>query len=390
MSARIYMDHNATTPLRPEACDAMVAALHGVGNPSSVHWHGRDMRARIEASRETIAQFVGASPNGIVFTSGGTEANNMIMSADWDVIAVSSMEHESVLASAERRGAELYLIPALRSGVIDLDALRYVLQQARSTGVERKLLVSVQMANNETGVVQPVAEAAAIAKAFDASIHTDAVQAAGKLPIDMAALDVDYLTISAHKLGGPTGVGALVLRDGLNLPAMICGGGQERRSRAGTENIAGIIGFGRAIECSRAERNWIGNASALRETLESGIREITPSAIVIAKKENRISNTTCVAVPGTRAETLIIALDLAGVSVSAGAACSSGKVAQSHVLRAMGLAPSIAEAAIRISLGWTSTEQDVARFLDAWERVHHTENFTPSIARTDRSEQLAV
>lgn len=390
MSARIYMDHNATTPLRPEARDAMVAALNGVGNPSSVHWHGRDMRARIEGARETVAQLVGTSPNGIVFTSGGTEANNMVMGVDWDVIAVSSMEHESVLASAEKHGAELYLIPALPSGVIDLDALRYILQQARSAGDERKLLVSVQMVNNETGVVQPVSEAAAIARSFDASIHTDAVQAAGKLPIDIAKLDVDYLTVSAHKIGGPTGTGALALRDGVKLPAMISGGGQERRSRAGTENIAGIIGFGRAVECAREQRNWISDVSALRETLEASIREITPDAIIIATNETRVSNTTCVAVPGTRAETLIIALDLAGVSVSAGAACSSGKVAQSHVLRAMGLEPSIAEAAIRISLGWTSTEQDVARFLDAWERVHHTQNFAPSIARADRSEQLAV
>jgi cysteine desulfurase len=232
-----------------------------------------------------------------------------------------------------------------------------------------RTLLSLQMANNETGALQPVAETAAPAREHGLAVHTDAVQAAGRVPIDMRALGVDYLTLSAHKLGGPKGVGALVIRDGARLPAFIAGGGQERRRRAGTENVAGLAGFGAAAVAAQDDLAKIQRVRALRDRLEAEVRGITPEAVIVAAEAVRLPNTTSLALPGASAETLVIALDLKGVAVSAGAACSSGKVGASHVLAAMGIAPEIARAAIRISLGPGSKEQDIAAFLDAWGQI---------------------
>ena len=364
--SRTYLDWNATAPLRREARVAMVAALDVLGNPSSPHAEGRRARGLVEDAREQVAALVGARPAEVVFTSGGTEANNAVLAAGRDAILISGIEHNSVLAPALRSGAPVVDIPVGGDGVVRQESFAGHMSQGG------RALVSLQMANNETGALQPVAEVAAMARQHGFGMHSDAVQAAGRVPIDMAALGVDYLTLSAHKLGGPKGVGALVVRDGAALPAFIAGGGQERRRRAGTENVAGIAGFGAAAEAARHDLAEIERVRALRDRLEAQAREITPEALIIAGEAQRLPNTTCLAWPGASAETLVIALDLRGIAVSAGAACSSGKVGASRVLAAMGLAPDMARAAIRISLGPTSGERDVAAFLEAWSRIAET------------------
>jgi cysteine desulfurase len=358
-ATRTYLDWNATAPLRPEAHATMLAALDVTGNPSSPHAEGRRVRALIEDSREQVAAFVGANPADVVFTSGGTEANNAVMGHSWSEIHVAGIEHDSVLAPARRNAARLVELPVDSNGVVRAPAF--------TTGGSK--LVSLQMANNETGVLQPVEEVVAAARGHGIAVHTDAVQAAGRMPIDVRALGVDFLTVSAHKIGGPKGVGALVLRDGANLLAFIAGGGQERGRRAGTENVAAIAGFGAAAAAAHADLASAVRICALRDVLERDLLSISPSAIFIGAGAPRLPNTTNVAVPGMSAETLVIALDLAGIAVSAGAACSSGKVGASHVLQAMGVAPALARAAIRISLGWETTEADVAAFVQAWTQI---------------------
>jgi cysteine desulfurase len=363
--ARTYLDHNATAPLRPEAREAMLAALDVAGNPSSPHAEGRRARAIIEDAREEVAALVGARPGEVVFTSGGTEANNAVLAAGWDTILLSGVEHDSVLAPARARGARLVELPVGRDGIVEARAAAAAMQGNRG-----RALLSLQLANNETGVIQPVAEAAQRAREQGLAVHSDAVQAAGRLPIALAGLGVDYLTLSAHKLGGPKGVGALVMRDGAPaLPSLIAGGGQERRRRAGTENVAGIAGFGAAAAAARADLAQMARVRALRDRLEREVRAIAPEVVIVAEVAERLPNTTNLALPGASAETLVIALDLKGVAVSAGAACSSGKVGASHVLEAMGLAPHVARAAIRISLGPGSGERDIESFLEAWSEL---------------------
>ena len=364
--SRTYLDWNATAPLRREARAAMVAALDVLGNPSSPHAEGRRARGLIEDAREQVAALVGARPAEVVFTSGGTEANNAVLARGWDAIVMSSIEHDSVLTPASSSGARLVEVAVGGDGVVRKESFAGHMAQVG------RALVSLQMANNETGALQPVAEVAAMARQRGLGMHSDAVQAAGRVPIDMAALGVDYLTLSAHKLGGPKGIGALVVRDGAALPAFIAGGGQERRRRAGTENVAGIAGFGAAAEAASRDLAEIERVRTLRDKLEAEAREITPEALVIAGEAQRLPNTTSLAWPGASAETLVIALDLGGIAVSAGAACSSGKVGASRVLAAMGIAPDMARAAIRISLGPSSGERDVAAFLEAWSHIAAT------------------
>lgn len=363
--ARTYLDHNASSPLRPAARAAMLAALDAIGNPSSVHAEGRRARAIIETAREQVAALVGAKPSEVVFTSGATEANNNVMAAGWKAICVSAIEHDSVLAPARASGAKVIALPARNDGVVDLQA---VMEQVAAIGGARGLL-SVMMANNETGVIQPVAEAAALAREHGLLLHVDAVQAPGRLPVNFAELDADTLVISAHKLGGPRGVGALIVRDGVNLPALIKGGGQERRRRGGTENVAGIAGFGAAAAEAAREADVVDRMQALRDKLEAGVLAATPGAVIVGRNAPRIANTSCIAVAGKPAETLVIRLDLAGVAVSAGAACSSGKVGANSVLEAMGLGPDIARCAVRVSLGPQTNENDIAAFLAAWEEI---------------------
>ena len=364
-AARTYLDWNATAPLRGEARAAMVAALDVVGNPSSPHAEGRRARAIIEDAREQVAALVGAKPAEVVFTSGGTEGNNAVLAAGWDSILVAGVEHDSVLACARKSGARLIELPVGSDGVVRREALPALMAHVKGS----RALLTLQLANNETGVLQPVAEVAREAREHGLAVHTDAVQAAGRLPVDVAALGVDTLTLSAHKLGGPKGVGALVLRGHATLPPLVVGGGQERRRRAGTENVAAIAGFGAAAIVALQELPRMQRVLDLQAQLEEQVRSITPQAIVVAEGAPRLPNTTSLALPGARAETLVIALDLAGIAVSAGAACSSGKVGASHVLAAMGIAPHIARAAIRISLGHGSSEQDVASFLAVWSHI---------------------
>ena len=370
--ARTYLDWNATAPLVPAARAAMLAALDLVGNASSVHAEGRRARRLIEDAREQVAALVGARPSEVVFTSGGTEANNTLLAGGWDTIFVAGIEHDSVLAPARASGARIIDVPVGHDGVAEVAAIAD--RVLRGPGDLGRGLISLQYANNETGILQPVAATAAFARAHGLAMHTDAVQAVGRIAVDVAALGVDYLTLSAHKLGGPAGIGALVIRDGQSLPPLLVGGGQERRRRAGTENVAAIAGFGAAAAVATAlvgsrARAHYPTCAALRDRLEREALAITPQAIVIGSGAPRLPNTTCLALPGRLAETLVIALDLAGIAVSAGAACSSGKVGASHVLAAMGLAPEIAGSAIRVSIGPTTTAADITRFLEAWRLI---------------------
>ncbi|MGI9426283.1 MAG: cysteine desulfurase family protein [Hyphomicrobiaceae bacterium] len=363
---RVYMDYNATTPIRPVAREAVLAALDTLGNPSSVHREGRTARAIVEDAREKIAALVHCMPSDVVFTSGATEANNWVLSASWQTIFLPEIEHDSNLAPARRSPARVIELPAVQTGQADVTEVANVVLSGQSVG---SAVLVLQAANNETGVVQPVAEAADFCREHDIAVHCDAVQAAGRIDLGFSQLGVDTLSLSSHKIGGPMGVGALIVRDADRAKPMIVGGGQERRQRAGTENVSGIAGFGAAAEAALRDLAQVGRLEALRTRLEQQIQATTPQAVIVGADAKRLANTSCVALPGTSAEILLIKLDLAGISVSSGAACSSGKVGASHVLSAMGLAPEVARGAIRISLGWNTSERDVDAVLSAWRDV---------------------
>ena len=364
-AAYTYLDHNATSPIRPAVFDAMVEALQAGGNPSSVHRAGRSARARVDAARRQVAALVGALPAEVAFTSGGTEANNSALAgAGRKRLLVSAVEHDSVLKAA--RGMEI--VPVDGNGLVDLG----VLEKSLAASAE-PALVSVMFANNETGVLQPIADVVRVAHAAGALVHCDAVQGAGKVPIDLHGLGVDYLSLSAHKFGGPTGVGALAMRSGAPFASDRLGGGQEANRRAGTENVAGIAGFGAAAVAAGdglATAEW-------RDGLEAALIEVAPAARVYGAGASRLPNTTCISMPGVRAETQVMALDLAGICVSAGAACSSGKVTRSAVLLAMGVGSAEAETALRISFGWSTVLEDIERLIAAWRdlyiRVTHSD-----------------
>jgi cysteine desulfurase len=352
-----YLDHNATAPVKSEVRAAVMGALELAGNPSSVHRRGRLARRAVERARAQVAALVGMAPERVVFTSGATEANRLALLGCGDRRRfISAVEHDSVLAADPRAG----ILPVDSRGVIDLAALDAVLANGGPA------VVSVMLANNETGVVQPVAEVAAMAHRHGALMHCDAVQAPGRVAIDMPALGVDLLTLSAHKLGGPQGVGALILADGVEVAAQQRGGGQEAGRRGGTENVPGIVGFGVAAELAAHDLRSIGAVARLRDDLERRVRQALPATAVFGAEATRLGNTSCLAMPGISAETQVIALDLAGVAVSAGAACSSGKVRQSKVLMAMGVEPGLASSAIRVSLGVETEAWEVDRFIAAW------------------------
>jgi cysteine desulfurase len=369
MADRVYLDWNATAPLRLQARAAVSAALDVVGNPSSVHAEGRSARRLIEEARESVAALVGAEPRNVVFTSGGTEANMLALvpASARDRLLVSAIEHPSVLAGGRFPAAAVERLPVDADGGIALDAL-----ERRLAVLGGRALVSLMLANNETGVVQPVSQAARLVHAAGSLLHVDAVQGCGRIPFDINTLEPDLATISGHKIGAPKGVGALVRRDAsVPFPApLISGGGQERGVRAGTENVAAIAGLGAAAAAARASLAADGaHMAALRDRLEAELRAATPEVIIFGAGAERLSNTTLFAVPGMKAETAVIAFDLEGIAVSSGAACSSGKVQPSHVLAAMGVSPSLARAAVRISLGPTTTESDLECFNQAWIRV---------------------
>ncbi len=367
---RVYLDYNATAPLRPEARKAMIAALDVTGNASSVHGEGRRARGIVEAAREDVARLVGAKPSEVVFTSGATEANAWVMAQGWDTIFVAGIEHDSVLAPVKASGAKIIEIPVGADGVVRLDEIaRHITSGAKPDAKLGRVLVVLQMANNETGVIQPVAELAVLAREHGLSMHVDAVQAAGRLAIDFAALGVTTLSVSAHKMGGPKGAGALLIRDHVDLVPFVRGGGQERRRRAGTENIAAIAGFGAAAAEARTNFAAMPRIALLRDQLEAEVRKLSPNAILIGAEAPRLANTSAIALPGKHAESMVIKLDLAGIAASAGAACSSGKVGVSHVLQSMGFDVGIAGAAIRVSIGPETTGHDIAAFLAAWKTI---------------------
>jgi cysteine desulfurase len=375
MSDRVYFDWNATTPLRPEARKAMAAAGDIIGNPSSVHAEGRQARHLVEEARAAVSAAVGAEPRNVVFTSGGTEANALALmpglrtSAGIPVerLVVSEIEHASVLAGGGFAHQAITPVGVLSSGVLDLDRLLAALEN------KSPALVSVMLANNETGAVQPIAKAAEMVHAAGGLLHVDAIQALGKAQFTMNGLGADLVTLSAHKIGGPKGVGALILANNFHgLEPMLRGGGQERGRRAGTENITGIAGFGAAVKAAMADLGSDAlRLERLRNRLEAGLRRI-PGVVVFSADAERLPNTTLFTAPGLRAETAVIGFDLAGIAVSSGSACSSGKVQPSHVLQAMGFAAEIAMGGVRLSLGWSTSDADIDRCLEAWRKLAGT------------------
>jgi cysteine desulfurase len=350
---RTYLDHNATSPLRPTVRAAMLKAMEQGGNASSIHAEGRAARKLMDDAREAIAFKIGCLPQMLTFTSGGSEANNMALrGVAVERVLVSAIEHPSVLAAARAGGKPVEIIPVDAQGRIDLSALDRMLAGP-------KALVSIMLANNETGVLQNMALIAPRISATGHLLHIDAVQAFGKINVNFGLLGCDLLTIGAHKVGGPTGIGALVIRDGLVVEPLLHGGGQELRRRAGTENVSAIAGFGALA----AEPNL--DVTALRQKMESAL----PGATIFSLGAERLSNTTCFALAGFSAEALLMNYDLEGVAVSSGSACSSGKVQASHVLAAMGVPKDFARGAIRVSLGWNTTEADISQFIAVTEKL---------------------
>jgi cysteine desulfurase len=372
MPDRVYLDWNATTPLRPEARQAMSAAWEVAGNPSSVHAEGRQARRLVEDARAAVSAAVGARPQDVVFTSGGTEANALALTPGLRRgageplrrLLVSAIEHTSVLSGGRFAPDAIGTIQVNGSGLIDIDHLRRLLS------VGQPALVSVMLANNETGALQPVGEVADIVHEAGGLLHVDAIQALGKIPFDIKVMKADLVTLSAHKIGGPKGVGALVLaQDAQGLEPLLRGGGQELGRRAGTENVAGIAAFGAAVRA--ATTSLEGDAArlrGLRDRLEAGLKQ-TPDMIVFSEEVPRLPNTTLFTVPGLKAETAVIGFDLGGIAVSSGSACSSGKVQPSHVLEAMGVGKELAQGAVRLSLGWSTTETDIDLALQAWRKL---------------------
>jgi cysteine desulfurase len=372
MPDRVYLDWNATTPLRPEARQAMAAAWEVAGNPSSVHAEGRQARRLVEDARAAVSAAVGARSQDVVFTSGGTEANALALTpglrrgAGDPVrrLLVSAIEHMSVLSGGRFSPEAIGTIQVAGSGLIDIDHLRRLLADGPPA------LVSAMLANNETGALQPVGEVADIVHQAGGLLHVDAIQALGKIPFDINLMKADLVTLSAHKIGGPKGVGALVLADeAQGLEPLLRGGGQELGRRAGTENVAGIAAFGAAVRAAMmALEDDAARLRGLQNRLEKGLQQ-TPGMIVFSEGTPRLPNTTLFTVPGLKAETAVIGFDLGGIAVSSGSACSSGKVQPSHVLAAMGVGRELAQGAVRLSLGWSTSEADIDLALQAWRKL---------------------
>ena len=381
-----YCDHNATAPLRPSCRDAMLRALAVTGNPSSVHTNGRVARALVEEARRSVARLVGAKAEQVIFTSGATEANGLALwgavegaidQSEMDKAAritrlfVSAIEHSSALkpaqAVAERiAGVRVESLPVTADGILDTGALHVALREGKG-----RALVAVMAANNETGVTQPIAEISRLCREAGALLLVDAVTAAGKFATDAGLCD--YLTLSAHKLGGPQGVGALIVGPDAPLAPQVTGGGQQKGLRAGTENLSGIAGFAAAADAVMADAGERARVQAVRDHFEAALKQVMPEAVIFGSGAPRLGNTSNVGVPGLSSENLVIALDLDGVMVSSGSSCSSGKIAPSHVLSAMGVSPELAMGAIRVSFGWNSVPEDadavVASLLKLRQRV---------------------
>ncbi len=365
--SRHYLDHNATAPLRPEAVAAVAEAMAAVGNPSSVHAEGRIARAFVENARDRLAALVGAPRDGIIFTGGGTEAIHLALHGAVgaglvDRLIVSALEHAATPANAADCGQPVDTAPALANGLVDLDALQ------RLAGEGGRPLVCLMLANNETGAIQPVAEASAIAHAAGGLLFVDAAQAVGKIPVDFDALGADLIAATAHKFGGPVGAGALIARAGLPLAPVFRGGGQESNRRAGTHNAPAIAGFGAACERAVDSLARARDIAALRDRMEAAAA--AAGAVVWARDAARLPGTLSFTAPGFTGETQLMAMDLAGIAVSAGSACSSGKAKPSHVLAAMGASDEEARCSLRVSIGWSSTEEDADAFCREWPAAY--------------------
>lgn len=363
----VYLDYNATAPLR-EATRLLVADVLGeTGNAASVHAHGRGARKRVEDARAFVAALANVRPAQVIFNSGATETNNTIMHGmEGKRVLVSAIEHLSVLESAPRAVEK---IPVTPDGVVDMDAFRRMLSSGPAPS-----LVSVMLVNSETGVIQPVKEIAKLVKEAGALMHTDAVQAAGRIPLDLKDLGVDMMSLSSHKIGGPQGVGALVFRETQLLPKFMRGGSQETHQRAGTQNVAGIAGFGHAAAAALDELPQYGRTTQLRDNLEQRLRALAPALVIYGQNAVRVGNTSNIGLPGISSETQLMALDLEGISVSAGSACSAGSFKPSYVLAAMGADDAAAKSALRISLGWGTTSADIDRFIAAWTKMRERTN----------------
>ncbi|NBO17939.1 MAG: cysteine desulfurase [Proteobacteria bacterium] len=357
-ASAIYLDYNATAPLRPQALAAMQAALAQPANASSVHRWGREAKRQLEAARKTIAESVSAWPQEVLFTASGTEAN---------ATALRGINGRRLLAAATEHSSVLKAVPGIETIGVDAQGILSLAELEKKLAGGPAALVSVMLANNETGVIQPIADIAALCRKHGALLHCDAVQALGKIPVDFGALGVDMLTLSAHKCGGPLGAAALVLRRDLPLAPLLLGGGQELGRRAGTENIAAIAGFAAAVQaCDPAHmrelRGWL-------QAMEQGLLEA--GGIVFASASPRLPNTSCVAMPGVTGEVQLMDFDLSGIAISAGSACSSGRIEPSHVLLAMGQGRQLAGCAIRVSGGWATTQQDVLAFSALWHKTRN-------------------
>lgn len=375
-STRLHFDHNAGAPVLPEALEAAIAAARAGGNASSVHHEGREARRRIETAREEVALLAGVAPARVVFGSGATEANvtaltpHLTVGRDevvLDRLLVSATEHPSVLSGGRFPAERVERLPVDGDGLLRLDVLAERLERAKRVG--ERVMVAVQLANSETGVIQPIAAIAAMVRAAGGFTHCDAVQAAGRLRLDDPGLDVDTMALSAHKIGGLAGTGALILRHPDVAPAALLPGSQESNRRGGTQGLAGIAAFGVAARAARANLATVGAMTALRDWLEGELRTISPRASVLGAGAPRLGNTSMVALPGIKAETAVIAFDLEGVAISAGSACSSGKVGASHVAEAMGVAADRVRSGLRLSIGPETTRQEAERFLAVWAKV---------------------
>jgi cysteine desulfurase len=364
---RVYFDYNATTPLAPEVLEAIIAASREhFGNASSVHHFGQRAKAALDDARSAIAALIHAEPSEIVYTSGGTESDNFAIRGAADALeptgrrhlVASAIEHEAVLNTLKalsRRGWRITLVPVDQSGIVDPDRLRELVTKETA-------LVSVMHANNEIGTIQPVAELAAIAHQSGALMHTDAVQSVGKIPVDVRALGIDLLSLSAHKFNGPKGAGALWIKRGTRMQPILTGGKHERSRRAGTENVPALVGMGVAARLAVSKLTTeAARVGALRDRLEDGILRSVPGTVLNGAPASRVPNTTNISFDRVEAESLLIALDLEGVAVSTGSACSSGTLEPSHVLRAMGLATHRTQNSLRFSLGLFSTIEEVDR-----------------------------
>lgn len=358
---KVYLDHNATTPMRPEVLELITKVMGTVGNASSAHDYGREARKYVETARDQVATLCGVNADQVTFTGCATESINTVLSGYRDKrVLISAIEHAAGLAAAPH--AEH--IPVTPEGLVDLGAYQKMLNDG-----DPPALVSVMLVNSETGVIQPIAEMAKMAHDVGALFHTDAVQGAGRLNISLIKLGVDYISLSAHKFAGPQGVGAIICRDGCNIPRFMVGGGQEKNCRAGTHNTAGIAGMGLAAELALKNLPHYDDLQKMRDEMEDKIRQMTNKVKIYGSDVQRVGNTTNVGLPDMPAQTQMMALDLDGIAVSSGSACSSGAFKPSHVLKAMGASDEEAKSALRISLGWNTKQSDIDAFLESYKKI---------------------